>query len=177
MYSDVIMVINLTKKLFHSGLIAFAVLLICLMIPIAGAFEISPSNPSVGDEITVSGYTDKTGSVSAKVVFTSVVPVNDGNYLYDAGKVKIPDGPNSFHVKAVGVDDLRIKIFGYLTAAHTQATNGVASYSMSGVPEGKYPIKLTGQAQSGMKYVDITITESSSIAVEDGYYEYSYSTD
>lgn len=168
----------MTKKIFQSGILFFAVLLICLLVPIAGAFEVSPSSPTVGDEITVSGYTDKTGSIPANIVFTSVVPVNDGTYLYDAGKVNIPDGPNSFHVKAVGVDDLevKVKIGIWLTPAHPQATNGVASYSMSGVPEGTYPIKLRGQAQSGEKSVDITITASSSIAVEDGYYEYSYST-
>lgn len=168
----------MTKKIFQAGLLFFAVLVICLLVPVAGAFEVSPSNPSVGDDITVSGYTDKTGSVPANIVFTSVVPVNDGTYLYDAGKVKIPDGPNSFHVKAVGVDDLevKVKIGIWLTPAHPKATDGVASYSMSGVPEGTYPIKLIGQAQSGKESVDITITASSSIPVEDGYYEYSYST-
>ncbi|MDA0524661.1 hypothetical protein [Methanococcoides alaskense] len=108
-----------------------------LLIPSAGAYEITPINPTVGEEIIVTGNSP-TSSVPAKIVFTKTVPVEDGEYLYYVGKVAIPEGPNKFIVEASNVEDLEVKtkLMFWLTAGHPSATDGKASYSMSNVPKG-----------------------------------------
>jgi PGF-pre-PGF domain-containing protein len=148
-----------------------------LLIPSAGAFEITPMNPTVGEEIIVTGDST-TSSVPAKIVFTKTVPVEDGEYLYYVGKVAIPDGPNKFIVEASNVEDLEVKtkLMFWLTAGHPSATDGKASYSMSNVPEGSYSIKLTGIAQPDETTVDMKITATSEIPVKEGRYEFKYST-
>ncbi|MCD4822840.1 MAG: PGF-pre-PGF domain-containing protein [Methanococcoides sp.] len=148
-----------------------------LLIPSAVAFEITPMNPTVGEEIIVTGDST-TSSVPAKIVFTKTVPVEDGEYLYYVGKVAIPDGPNKFIVEASNVEDLKVKakLMFWLTAGHPSATNGKASYSMSNVPEGSYSIKLTGIAQPDETTVDMKITATSEIPVKEGRYEFKYST-
>ncbi|WP_167879297.1 PGF-pre-PGF domain-containing protein [Methanococcoides vulcani] len=168
----------MTKKLSQSGLVVFAVILIFLLVPMAGAFEVYPSNPTVGDHIIVSGYTDRTGSVPAKVVFTSDVPVNDGTYKYTVSGVEIPSGPNSFLVEASGVNDLKVEIKAvfWWTVGHPSASNGIASVSASNVPEHTYSVKMSGEAQPDKSNVEIKISASSAIDVTDGYYEYEYST-
>ncbi|MCM1987951.1 hypothetical protein KDK67_13385, partial [Methanococcoides seepicolus] len=67
-------------------LLACITLSLFLLIPSAGAFEIAPADPNVGDEIIVTGDSP-TSSVPAKMVFTKTVPVEDGTYLYYVGKV------------------------------------------------------------------------------------------
>jgi rhodanese-related sulfurtransferase len=148
-----------------------------LLIPSAGAFEIAPANPNVGDEIIVTGDSP-TSSVPAKMVFTKTVPVEDGTYLYYVGKVAIPEGPNNFIVEASNVEDLvvKAKLMFWLTAGHPSATGGKASYSMSNVPKGSYSIKLTGEAQPDETTVDMKITATSEIPVKEGHYEFKYST-
>ncbi|WP_198003737.1 PGF-pre-PGF domain-containing protein [Methanococcoides burtonii] len=147
------------------------------LIPSASAFDINPTDPTVGDEIIVTGDSS-TNTVPAKIVFTKTVQVENGEYLYYIGKVAIPEGPNNFLVEATNVEDLEVKakLMFWFTAAHPSATNGKASYSMSNVPKGSYSIKLTGNAQPAKTSVDMKITATSEIPVKDGSYEFRYST-
>ncbi|NPE27556.1 PGF-pre-PGF domain-containing protein [Methanococcoides sp. SA1] len=148
-----------------------------LLIPSAGAFEISPTAPTIGDEIIVTGNSPA-NTVPAKIVFTKTVQVENGEYLYYVGKVAIPEGPNNFLVEATNVEDLEVKakLMFWFTAAHPSATSGKASYSMSNVPKGSYSIKLKGNAQPSKTTVDMKITATSEIPVKEGSYEFRYST-
>lgn len=157
-----------------SILIAISLLII---VPIAGAFEISPQSPNVGDKITITG-TSTADKAPAEVIFVKTVPVEDGNYVYFIDDVVIPDGANKFIVRANDVEDLEVKVKAvfWLTAAHPSANNGIASYTMSNVPSGTYDIKLKGAANTNSNTVDLKISATSEITVNNGQYSYEYST-
>jgi hypothetical protein len=72
------------KRLHKCILLLFITLI--LGISTASAFEVTPENPTVGDEITISG----TGSGDASVAFTvKEVNIKNGNYKYYINDVKI----------------------------------------------------------------------------------------
>jgi PGF-pre-PGF domain-containing protein len=164
-------------------LILFFVLACLSLISLpCGAFDVSPLHPDVGDVLTISGTTTPDSSVSAKVSFVNEVPVSSGSYYYRINDVRIPSGPNSFHVKAEGVKDLEIKVKSiytlgmWVSAGSKSTSNGVASISASGVPAGTYSILILGDAVDSND-VKVTVTASSTIdADKNGFYRYTYST-
>ncbi|APH38532.1 hypothetical protein BHR79_02860 [Methanohalophilus halophilus] len=147
-----------------------------LGISTASAFEVSPSNPTVGDEITISG-TGSGDSVDASVAFTKNVDVDNGEYEYNINGVEIPSGDNRFTVRAEGVQDLnvRVKILFWITKS-ADASRDVATVSQSNVPSGNYNIKIDGNAASGQSNVDLTITATQTMDITDGQFEETYST-
>ncbi|ADE35655.1 PGF-pre-PGF domain-containing protein [Methanohalophilus mahii] len=143
----------------------------------AGAFEVTPENPTVGDRITING-TSSADSVKANVEFTKTVSVEDGEYEYRIDDVEIPKGSNTFTVKAEGAEDLnvRVKILFWITKSADASSSGVATVSQSNVPSGDYNIQIDGKAASGANDVDLTITASQNIDVENGEFEGEYNT-
>ena len=164
------------KRLHKCILLLFIALI--LGISTASAFEVSPSNPTVGDTITISG-TSSADSVKANVEFTKTVPVKGGEYKYRINDVEIPKGSNTFMVKAEGVEDLnvRVKILFWITkSAEYVSSSGVARVSQSNVPSGTYDIQIDGPAATGTSSVDLTITASQNIDVENGVFKGEYNT-
>jgi len=140
------------------------------------AFEITPENPTVGDEITISG-TGSGDSVDSSVVFTKNVGVDNGKYEYNIDGVEIPSGDNRFTVRAEGVQDLnvRVKILFWITKS-ADASVDVATVSQSNVPSGNYNIKIDGNAANGQSNVDLKITAIQTMDITNGQFEETYST-
>ncbi|WP_129597729.1 PGF-pre-PGF domain-containing protein [Methanohalophilus profundi] len=162
------------KRLHKCILLLFIALV--LGVSTASAFEVSPANPTVGDEITISG-TASGDSVDASVAFTESVDVANGEYEYTINGVEIPSGDNRFKVQAEGVQDLnvQVKILFWITKS-ADASGGVATVSQSNVPSGNYNIKIDGNAASGQSNVDLTINATQTMDITNGQFEETYST-
>ncbi|RNI15800.1 PGF-pre-PGF domain-containing protein [Methanohalophilus sp. RSK] len=147
-----------------------------LGISTASAFEVSPSNPTVGDEITING-TSSADSVKANVEFTKTVSVEDREYEYRINDVEIPKGSNTFTVRAEGAEDLNVRVKMLLWIKKSaDASSGVPIVSQSNVPSGTYDIQIDGQAAPGTSSVDLTITASQNIDVKNGEFKGEYNT-
>jgi hypothetical protein len=162
-------------KISISSAIVLCIILIMGINPIM-AFEITPENPTVGDEITISG-TGSGDSVDSSVVFTKNVGVDNGKYEYNIDGVEIPSGDNRFTVRAEGVQDLnvRVKILFWITKS-ADASVDVATVSQSNVPSGNYNIKIDGNAANGQSNVDLKITAIQTMDITNGQFEETYST-
>ena len=157
-------------------------LLLVSQVVTATEWEISPSNPEVGDTLEISGTADPNATLTVKISFEKTATVSNGQYEYDIDKVKIPGDElfpdNRFTVRAEKVQavDVNVKKFG-ITFAHlgADASGGVATVSKGFVPPGTYGISIIGNAQSGESTVSIKITAEQAIQADsDGNFEYRY---
>ncbi len=143
------------------------------------AWEISPENPVVGDTLQIKGTASPGEEIDVTVTFEQKAPVSGGKYEYILEDVEIPDGfDNTFTVRASGVEDLnvRVKILIWITIS-SEATEGEATVSQSGVPPGTYMIRIDGNAESGVSKTDLKITARQRIKADsEGDFSYSYNT-
>ena len=130
----------------------------------ACAFDVSSSNPSPGEKVTLTGTANPGQKVDFQTSFQMDLPVNSGNYEYVANGVDIPQKPNRFEVDATGVKDLNlgIKIGIWISKGFT-ATNGKASISHSDIPPGRYDLKVFGEALSGANSVNLKVVAGTAV--------------
>ncbi|SMH44479.1 PGF-pre-PGF domain-containing protein [Methanohalophilus portucalensis FDF-1] len=154
------------KRLYKCILLLFITLI--LGISTASAFEVSPANPTVGDEITISG-TGEEGPVDVKVQFTKTVNVNNGEYKYNINGVDIP-AKAKFEAKAEGVKELYVQTS--IKKLSDKTSDGSAKVSQSNplpLPLNNIDVKIYGTAENGKTTVDLTITASQTINLENDY--------
>ena len=144
--------------------------------------SMSPENPSPGDTVTVTGKASPGEVMSASVSFEETQDVSDGSFSYSLSDVTIPEGSDSFGLRATGVDDLdvevKVPILGYVSIPGNLITiNGnVASFGTGKIKSGTYDIKLSGS--SGEDQVTLSFTAKASITADaDGNFVYTYNTD
>jgi hypothetical protein len=141
----------------------FMVILFCaaagiLIVPASADvsnWELSPSCPSTGDKITISGEASNNEIIEVTILHEEMVPVSGKNYKYQINKLEIPKpvsgGENSFKVNATGEDgvkvrdmNVRVKKFKWFTR-HSDALEGNASVSQSNIPYWmSYSVKIDG---------------------------------
>lgn len=186
----------------------FAILLISLMIFLltssyAGAVSnvtINPDPAYAGDSISITGYStdsDNADTGSDNMLITTSYEVNvdvdeEGQYTYVLEGIRIPNGTDTFTVKAWQVEDLEIevekasgnRILQFFVNAlpykpNAKAVDGVASLSQSNVPEWEYNITISGNAEAGEENVTILMKGTYWVNKdpETGYFSTSYATD
>lgn len=140
--------------------------------------EVSPSDPVQGDVLSVDVEADPGEEVDVQLRFRKDLQVSDGRYLLELYGVEAPQRPNSFTVKATGVDNLVLAVrLGIWISVSKEATNGVASISQGEVPSGRYDVQVKGDAAPGAGKVTIEVTARTTVTVEsDGRYSISYDT-
>lgn len=126
-------------------------LLLCLLIsPVSAAVEwdISPSNPTVGDTLKIKGTASPGESLTAEVSFEKEVPVSGGRYEYSLENIKVPGGnDNRFTVRADRVQNLDVNVKKLIwIKLHSEASKGVATISQANVPSLTYDILINGDA-------------------------------
>lgn len=141
----------------------------------------SPENPSPGDTVTVTGKASPNEEISATVSFGDIQTVSGGAYEYHIGKVTIPDGSDSFSLRAEGVDnlDISIKLLGIPISVpdnYIQISNGVATFGTGKITSGTYDITLSGNAP-GDQVIFSFGAKATITADSEGNFEYSYATD
>jgi hypothetical protein len=139
-------------------------------------FEIIPPEPRAGDNVTIRGISSAE-SVEIAMTFTRTVPVKGGKYKCRMNDTEIPERPNHLTVRAENVKDLkvRVKILLWMTR-RARATDGVAQVCESNAPSGKYDIRIEGNAAEGQSRVNLTVSASRTIKVENGRFEETFLT-
>lgn len=133
----------------------------------ACAFDISSSNPSPGEKVTLTGRANPGQDVEFRTSFQLSLPVNSGRYEYQASGVEIPQKPNTFAVTANGVKDLNVGVkIGIWISKRFSATNGAASISQSDVPPGKYDLKVFGEAMDGKTSVSLDVMAKTAVKAD-----------
>ncbi|MDD4497874.1 MAG: hypothetical protein PHV51_06980 [Methanosarcinaceae archaeon] len=141
-------------------------------------WDISSENPSLGDTLIIRGTAAPNEKLRVEVSFEKEASVSDGEYYYEIEEVKIPEGDNTFTVRAEGVNDLYVRVKKVIWInLKEEATDGVASITQSHVPAWTYKVVIDGEAQSGKSTVDLKITAAQTIEADsEGKFEYSYKT-
>ena len=139
-------------------------------------FEIIPPEPRAGDEVTIRG-TSSAQSVDIAMTFTRTVPVKGGKYKCRMADTEVPERPNHLTVRAENVKDLKVKVKILLwMTRRARASEGVAEVCESNVPSGKYDIRIEGNAAEGQSRVNLTVSASRTIKVENGRFEETFPT-
>ncbi|MGD0951590.1 MAG: hypothetical protein ABR985_04225 [Methanotrichaceae archaeon] len=153
------------------------VLAILAMASTVYAFEISSTNPGPGETVTITGNGNPGQEVQFQTSFQKDMPVNSGQYQYEASGVEVPQKPNRFAVTVEGVKDLNVGVkIGIWISKEFKATNGVASISQSDVPPGRYDLRVFGDALEGRKSVSMDVLAETTVKADSGG-KYSLSVD
>ena len=155
-------------RLEVSGLkaIFFVFILIILFAPHSLAFEITPPNPMLGQEITISGKAKPGETLSFESSFVMNLPVSGGQYEYET-TIQVPQKPNRFTVSAKNVQDLNagVKIIIWITKSF-QASGGAIRLSQADVPPGRYNLKMFGSALPGSTVVPVDIDAETQVTAD-----------
>ena len=140
---------------------------------------ISPENPAPGDTVTVTGKASPNEEISVSIDFEKSQSVVNGEYEYHIGKITIPDGSESFSLRAEGVESLDITLYAFgqaLPSLPVTVNNGVATFGTSKIIYDKPDIGLSGTSSSDE--VTLKFNGKGSInADSEGNFQYSYTTE
>ncbi|MBW9223455.1 hypothetical protein KKP90_02515 [Methanothermococcus sp. SCGC AD-155-E23] len=156
--------------------------LLVLILTVSSVYGISnititPSNPKVGDTITISGKANPNEEINCQIWFEIDPIIYPPYYGYIMNNVEIPTTPNSFKIVAQNVNRLYVSLkMGLWVTKNTKANKeGVAVISKSNIPVGTYDIKMGGTIKDPEKPVKLKIFASTKIkADENGNFKYSY---
>ena len=158
-------------------------LLLCLLISPAAAtveWNISPSNPTVGDTLKIKGTASPEESLTAEVSFEKEIPVSGGRYEYLLENIKVPEGKdNRFTVEANGVQNLNVNVQKWICIKRQSdaSPEGVATISQANVPPFNYNILIDGDALCEKSSVKLIFTASQTLTADsEGKFKYSYDT-
>jgi hypothetical protein len=146
----------------------FIFLLICLFIIPAdamGQWKISPSNPTVGDTLTITGSGNK--NIDAQISVVVEVPVSNGRYSLFLKNIKVPSEyikNNHITARAERVQNLHVAVKKILTFnEYAKASGGVAIISASNIPPFTYDILIDGDAMNRSSFVNIKFIASGTL--------------
>ncbi|MBN1235722.1 MAG: hypothetical protein JW999_06690 [Methanotrichaceae archaeon] len=143
-----------------------AAVFIYIFISIGFAFELSPANPSPGQDVTLTGTAQPGEELSFQSSFTMNLPVTGGEYKYET-TVEVPQKPNRFTVSAKNVQDFNagVKIGIWITKSF-QASGGTARISQADVPPGRYNLKMFGKALPGSTVVPVNVQAQTQVQAD-----------
>lgn len=149
-------------------------------------YTVSPSDPTQGDNVVISGKADPNEEISVYVTFEDIAETDNGAYSYPVDDISIPDGTKHFDLVAEGVSDLDIKVKIPLTSYYVSmnqlhpglitVSDNVATFGTSSIDSGTYSIIMEGTAPGDE--VSIYIKARLMITADDeGYFKYNYDTE
>jgi len=140
--------------------------------------EVRPQEPVRGDVISVDLMAAPGETVDVQIRFRKALKVSGGRYLLELDGVEVPEGPNSFTVKATNVANLVVAVrLGIWISVSREADGGEASISQGGVLPGRYDVHVKGDAAPGAAEVTVEVTARTTVtAGSDGGYTVSYDT-
>jgi len=152
-YANNIKLVKLKRTRLVLGFLSLFLLLGLFISPSAAKtdWKISPSNPTVGDTLKITGTASPEEELIAKVSFEKELPVTEGRYQYLLEKIKIPRGEdNHLTVRGEGVENLNVsvtKLF-FNKKVSSNASGGIATISRRHVPPLTYKVLIDGDALS-----------------------------
>ncbi|MFB3764161.1 MAG: hypothetical protein ACE14P_02820 [Methanotrichaceae archaeon] len=143
-----------------------AFLILAFLASTCSAFDISPSNPQIGDKITITGTAVPGEQLNFRSGFSMDLPVSNGQYEYETS-VEIPQTPNKLTVTARNVKDMNlgVKMIIWITK-RLEASGGTASISQSNVPPGRYDLKMFGTATDGASKVAVEVDAETAVLAD-----------
>ena len=141
--------------------------------------EVSPSDPVQGDSLNIQVKASPGEEIDVSIAFTHTLSVSRGSFKWTMSDVDVSIPLNSFTIIAENTDLLRVttRILWIPITQSIAGIGGVATISQSPVPAGSYWMEISGDAVSGAKSVQLTITASSRIVTDgDGEYVYQFDT-
>lgn len=152
-------------KLLH--VVILLSIAIALSIALAGVAPVSAFETAVsGSMVKVTGTASPGEQVSLRSSFTMDLPVNGGQYEYEAN-VEVPQEPNRFMVTAKNVQDFNAGVkMGIWITKHFQANGGTASISHADVPPGRYSLKMFGEALPGSVTVPVEVVAETQVKAD-----------
>ncbi|MDD1760839.1 MAG: hypothetical protein LUQ59_01270 [Methanothrix sp.] len=166
-------------RLDDAGFKGICLFLILIVVSVSSglAFDITPTSPTPGQEITISGTAKPGEALTFESSFAMNLPVSGGQYEYET-TIQVPQKPNRFTVSARNVQDLNagVKIVIWITKGF-QASGGTVRLSQADVPPGRYNLKMFGSALPGSIAVPVDIkAETQVLADSNGKYELTIDT-
>ncbi|MCC4768490.1 hypothetical protein FXW07_18260 [Methanosarcina sp. DH1] len=143
-------------------------------------WQISPSNPTVGDTLKIKGTASPGAELGAQVSFVKELSVTDGRYQYSLDKIKIPKGKNArFTVTTEEVKNLNIhikKLF-WIERSSDASPEGIAVISKRHIPPFTYKVLIDGDAVPSVDSVNLKVEASQTLkANSKGKFEFNYHT-
>lgn len=136
------------------------------------AFELSPTNPAPGQEVTLNGMAKPGEELTFQSSFTMNLSVAGDEYGYET-TIQVPQKPNRFTVSANNVQDFNAGVkFGIWITKSFQASGGTARISQADVPPGRYNLKMFGKALPGSTVVPVSVEAQTQVQADSaGKYE------
>ncbi len=145
---------------------ALVAIFIYMAITVGLAFELSPANPTPGQEVTLTGTAKPGEELTFQSSFTMNLPVAGGEYGYET-TVQVPKKPNRFTVSANNVQDFNAGVkFGIWITKSFQASGGTARISQADVPPGRYNLKMFGKALPGSTQVSVSVEAQTQVQAD-----------
>jgi hypothetical protein len=145
---------------------------IFMAISVSLAFDISPANPTPGQEVILTGTAKPLEELTFQSRFAMNLPVTDGKYEYET-TVQVPQKPNRFTISANNVQDFNagVKIGIWITKKF-QVSGGMIRISQADVPPGRYNLKMFGKSLPGSSQVPVNIEAQTQVKADNaGKYE------
>ncbi|TGC09739.1 hypothetical protein [Methanolobus halotolerans] len=141
-------------------------------------WNILPTEPYVGDMLTIKGRTEPDKSIDVSVSFSRTVKVYNGRYEYGFNDIRIPKGKNRFSVRSSPVKNLNFIVRMFIDFKRSFDSNkGVAEFAEDNVPPGTYDIVINGEAMEGAEEVCIDFTALETMKSDsEGYFDHKYET-
>ncbi len=145
---------------------------IFMAISVSLAFDLSPANPTPGQEVILTGTAKPMEELTFQSRFVMNLPVTEGEYEYET-TVQVPQKPNRFTISANNVQDFYAGIkFGIWITKNFQVSGGTIRISQSDVPPGRYNLKMFGKALPGSTQVPVNIEAQTQVQADNtGKYE------
>jgi len=184
-YVNNIKLVKLKRTKLVLGFLSVFLLLGLFISPSAAKtdWQISPSNPTVGDTLKIKGTASPGEDLIAQVSFEKEIPVTEGRYQYLLEKIKIPRGEdNLLTLRGEGVENLNVsvtKLF-FTKKLSSNASGGIATISRRNVPPLTYKVLIDGDAlstSSKASSVKLTVTASQTLKTNSkGKFNFNYHT-
>jgi hypothetical protein len=98
------------KNPLHYVLIGvlFLVLMASPFVMMSNDFTITPSNPVVGNSVTIKGTATPNSQVTVQVLYEQSLPVRNGAYQLALKGIVVPTASNSFTIKTTNVQSMSV---------------------------------------------------------------------
>jgi hypothetical protein len=139
---------------------------IIMAISVGLAFDLSPVNPTPGQEVILTGTAKPLEELTFQSRFTMNLPVTEGEYGYET-TVQVPQKPNRFTVSANSVQDFNAGVkFGIWITKSFKVSGGTIRVSQADVPPGRYSLKMFGKALPGSTQVSVNIEAQTQVQAD-----------
>jgi hypothetical protein len=151
------------KNPLHYGLIGmlFLVLMASPFVMMSNDFTITPSNPVVGDSVTIKGTAVPNSQVTVQVLYEQSLPVHNGAYQLALKGIFVPTPSNSITIKTTNVQSMSVGLKQRMWITLTsKVVNGVSTLTQNNIGPGTYDATIYGKSEASSVQLSVTSSET-----------------